>query len=148
MFASMFSFCIYDLNFCVIMYLLLHLQLPLVGLLQVLLTLLLLPQRLDVHVEVHHVALDLEGQMLLVCGHNARLFLDLAGVRDLLGHQPPLRLVLRGRLRLLRVVDADRLSLPGVELRRRGQSFSFCESVILQCSVKYTVVIDTNRYSK
>lgn len=81
------------------MYLLLHLQLPLVGLLQVLLTLLLLPQRLDVHVEVHHVALDLEGQMLLVCGHNARLFLDLAGVRDLLGHQPPLRLVLRGRLR-------------------------------------------------
>ena len=102
------------------MYLLLHLQLPLVGLLQVLLTLLLLPQRLDVHVEVHHVALDLEGQMLLDRVHHARLFLDLAGVRDLLGHQPPLRLVLRGRLRLLRVVDADRLSLPGVELRRRG----------------------------
>ena len=29
-----------------------------------------------------------------------------------------------------------------------SQSFSFCESVILQCSVKYTVVIYTNRYSK
>ena len=62
MLASMFSFCSCDLNFCVIMYLLLHLQLLLVGLLQVLLALLLLPQRLDVHIEVHHVALDLEGQ--------------------------------------------------------------------------------------